>query len=922
MRWRRSGFAVVLVVALLAAILLLLVGLVALAQTEARAAGHRSAARQARANALVGMRLALGRLQAAAGPDACATAPAGADGGANRWWTGVWSGPGAPVWLVSGAPAEAAVAVTADGPTANGAWLVGPRSVSVGEDRVAALYETIRDTAVPGLAGEQTVGRFAYWIGDEGLKGNVGVVDRVDELPLGVGDDPIRDPLERARVRQLLAHRGGADALNYGGDPPTGGFLLGPEGDPASAARWAQLGATLTENQLRFHDLGETQATENYRAFLRRHWHELTVRSAGVLANAAEGGLRGNFSDLESARVPAAVRDLERYRPQGGRLPVFAGTVPEGEPTAQVKPVVTEWALDFVPYREEATGRLLVGCRLRMELWNPYNLPLAHSPAGVPDYWVRIGGRRTTGGAADTGLPVLRVGGPGGPAGECDLGALVLPSRPIELDLAGDIPAGEVVVVAAVIATAWDSGVLIDDPTPSLPADDRLRVRIEPDADRRLELSLVWLEPGREAPLTRLTGFPSTAAERTSAAGDWGVTGNDPFAAGSDATGRLGLSYHFRLDPGRASWAEWVAPERETPVDDLRNAVVEFTEVPWRSVGADPVGNARATARQFDTMELFAEGASFAAFDFTVQRNLSIAAAAQIAVPGERMLGLGYPWGGVHNALFDRAFFNPVRAGWAPGERLPNVRHRVLPRADASATTAADLAGFDAARELLVDGMFNVNSTSEVAWAVVLGRTVRDWRSADGAEVDLENPFFHFGHSAEFAPASARGVRRFSDAAIQLFATELAQRVGGRPRPFRSLAEFVDSGVVQDAIAAAGLNTRAEFCADLGGVPPAPHSANYLTQAAVLNTLAPVLAVRSDTFTIRVAAEALNAALEPGDPDRVAARAWCEATVQRLPEFVDPADDAATWPATVAENVALGRRFRIVAFRWLGPDDI
>jgi len=44
--------------------------------------------------------------------------------------------------------------------------------------------------------------------------------------------------------------------------------------------------------------------------------------------------------------------------------------------------------------------------------------------------------------------------------------------------------------------------------------------------------------------------------------------------------------------------------------------------------------------------------------------------------------------------------------------------------------------------------------------------------------------------------------------------------------------------------------------------------------------------------------------------------------VQRLPEYIDADEDAMAWPASQADNRALGRRFRIVAFRWLGPDDI
>ncbi len=164
-------------------------------------------------------------------------------------------------------------------------------------------------------------------------------------------------------------------------------------------------------------------------------------------------------------------------------------------------------------------------------------------------------------------------------------------------------------------------------------------------------------------------------------------------------------------------------------------------------------------------------------------------------------------------------------------------------------------------------------------------------------------------------------MRHFPDEAIQALATRLAGAVAARARPFRSVAEFVNSGLLQEAIAAAGLNSRAEYCEDVGG-PPARYSANYLTQAGVLNTLAPLLAVRSDTFTIRVHAQALNPALPAEHADRVAARAWCEAVVQRGPEFIDPGEGAEAWPPTLALNQALGRRFRIVAFRWLGPDDL
>lgn len=71
----------------------------------------------------------------------------------------------------------------------------------------------------------------------------------------------------------------------------------------------------------------------------------------------------------------------------------------------------------------------------------------------------------------------------------------------------------------------------------------------------------------------------------------------------------------------------------------------------------------------------------------------------------------------------------------------------------------------------------------------------------------------------------------------------------------------------------------------------------------IMEALAPMLTVRSDTFRVRAYGESLNLA----DASTVEAAAWCEATVQRTP---DPAPNG------------LGRRFVITHFRWLGPNDI
>jgi hypothetical protein len=77
--------------------------------------------------------------------------------------------------------------------------------------------------------------------------------------------------------------------------------------------------------------------------------------------------------------------------------------------------------------------------------------------------------------------------------------------------------------------------------------------------------------------------------------------------------------------------------------------------------------------------------------------------------------------------------------------------------------------------------------------------------------------------------------------------------------------------------------------------------------------------VRSDTFRIRSYGEALHPVT--GKPH---ARAWCEAIVQRIPEPVNPGaanpSDAAYWEPQTGDS--LGRKFKIIHFRWLSADEV
>ncbi|MEY4488770.1 MAG: hypothetical protein RIQ79_1278, partial [Verrucomicrobiota bacterium] len=97
------------------------------------------------------------------------------------------------------------------------------------------------------------------------------------------------------------------------------------------------------------------------------------------------------------------------------------------------------------------------------------------------------------------------------------------------------------------------------------------------------------------------------------------------------------------------------------------------------------------------------------------------------------------------------------------------------------------------------------------------------------------------------------------------------------------------------------------------------HSAAALTQSDVISAISPFMAARSDTFLVRAYGDVQNPAT-----GKVEGRAWCEATVQRLPDLVSnsaaPVADVVNPP--LPADKLFGRRFTIISFRWITPDDL
>lgn len=284
------------------------------------------------------------------------------------------------------------------------------------------------------------------------------------------------------------------------------------------------------------------------------------------------------------------------------------------------------------------------------------------------------------------------------------------------------------------------------------------------------------------------------------------------------------------------------------------------------------------------------------------------------------------------------------------------------------------------AQFLMIDGGFNINSTSEEAWAAVLqGLSKRLLVSNSGGKLQLVEPgknrdqvlFSRFmvsttaksidslgGYSmmqgssslrSDSGGASAWGeVRSLGSDVIRELAKEMVKQVRKRG-PFLNMSDFVNrrldsgsddalKGALQAAIDATDINREfddetvsAVSSGSLYKYPKAEEGSiytaapGYLIQSDVLASLGNILTVRDDTFTVR----AYGCVRNPRKA--ILAQAWCEAVVQRTMDYVDPSntpEDAEFDPdgrrssGLSAANKVFGRKFRIVSFKWLDAWDI
>jgi hypothetical protein len=287
---------------------------------------------------------------------------------------------------------------------------------------------------------------------------------------------------------------------------------------------------------------------------------------------------------------------------------------------------------------------------------------------------------------------------------------------------------------------------------------------------------------------------------------------------------------------------------------------------------------------------------------------------------------------------------------------------------DSDETTYQKIASWQTMR-----GAFNVNSTSVEAWKAMLA-SIHDSQAIVN-QIDKSNNTTSLVRLTEEKSREARfsrfrlpaadketssvedtywmGTRELSEPELHTLASNIVAEVRARG-PFLSMADFVNRrlgtdqtdskfqrGALQQAIDNSNINSTSATESGAGfeieesagnydlndyqyknitaGTGSSYQGApGYLSQSDILNTLGNAATVRSDTFTIRAYGEAKNNA------GVIIATAYCEATVQRNIDWVDPSysPEDTEGAHSIPANVKFGRRFTITSFRWLNPSEI
>ena len=337
-------------------------------------------------------------------------------------------------------------------------------------------------------------------------------------------------------------------------------------------------------------------------------------------------------------------------------------------------------------------------------------------------------------------------------------------------------------------------------------------------------------------------------------------------------------------------------------------------------------------------------------------------------------------WSWLYNdALFDKYFFSTIpNKGNTAYPPFKEVRHEdiesdqiVLPNSrfeffkssnDSESDYMENLNHSEqVASRMFVNGGFNINSTSQTAWKILLSSInknskidkIKDkkYYNASNGNLNLLNnsspkiPRFGNPMGPEIQsvsntndPSSWNGFRTFTSSEINQLADEIVSQIKRRG-PFQSISDFVNRRLEANALGSSGalqsaMDSVVNNVSNMGNntnltklwnsnsnsqnlLPKTGIGNNsWLLQNDLLRIISPVISARSDTFTIRSYGESKDST-----SGEIKSHIICEAVVQRIPEYMDSSNRPYDINLS-AINKTMGRKFQIVSVRWLSSSEI
>ncbi|WP_269539292.1 hypothetical protein [Cerasicoccus fimbriatus] len=929
-------------------IVLLIFSLATLTQVEMATAVQHRAEQKARENARLGLLVALGNLQAAAGPDQRVTARAEILGDGNyangkQFWTGVWdttNPTSEPVWLISGNTQITDAAV--------GKQLVKPTTSPIDGE----IFPGIRAPMVEIFSDDgHHVGDYAYWVSGENDKLPMASLERANNFP--------SNEIER----RYLEYQNFIPDLNYLSEDGYNNAATDKFNLDDNDTMRQHLAIAISNDQ--FSAIMQTNGNPAFPNWQQDSFsHDATANSWTVLANSKDGGLKHNLLDETSTELLA--NDATRNFFVGYDSPLIATKKDEtngyqnGAPYFAPRAIPTEIVLWMGIFHTWSDAKIRIRYHLQVEFWNPYTLPLVYDAdthynhdrpfvvyfENLPEITVRQATGTLVAPVIKEDLNDLSAYSDDDYSERYSINSWV-DVAPISQPHVPELMAGEVYMATEPNPATQARGLARDFGTQrwSENADTR------PDDSDKIEIKAVHPENGvniiiktyannpedRETIFTiKNLKFDDFTIRKTFR----NTSGNsaDSFSRSSSSSylqSDYTIAYHYRLDSDESD--PGILEELINGLD-MNDPVLDASETFYSSDGTeykvsdfivpastDPADAAQLNLNTFSLLDIHRDNTNRShlnsepvLFSDIPRRDsdfVSLGAIRHLPIWEESSSLLGSPHPEAKNAVYDNYFV--AGAGESEvDEPEPDANPYLTYLKPRETITPADVA-----ENAYVHSGFNINSTSVPAWMAFLSNrgviendegndipvrhlfTRLPFYSAENPIIETDENALALGQTS-FPPYFRQGMRvvDIADAKNELLAVAngIVDHLKERGRPYYSIEDFLNSGVIEDELEDSSLN--ANILKD---------SNVYVTQGDVVAQRADVLTARSDTFLIRAygsARDTLN--------DNVTSEAWIEAVARRRP-IIGGATDS-----TINATETNPRRFEIVSWRWLDTAEV